>query len=158
MQTLTLTEFKTHPISLLRASDLNEERTQAFRDAINDFCARSGSPANAMSVWVLVRDILSGRYSGEIWTHFEGNTLSGYFINEFRRDLDGKWTLFILHAWGNPASSSRDHLQQFDVVIQHALKNGMGRVQFITRRNERAFGRLIENRLTKVGTLFELRR
>ena len=155
---LEATKLKVPQISLCKASDLNQERIESFREAISDFCTRSGSPAHPLSVWFLVQGILTGKVSGEIWAYWEGNKILGYFINEIRQDLDGRWTCFILHGWADAERPIKEHLEQFDTVIAASIKKGVNRVQFLTRRNKLVFMRWMKNRFTPVGTLFELGR
>lgn len=148
----------TEKLHRLKASELTEKRIESFRDAINDFCERSGATVHPVPVWNLVCNILSGKQSGDVWAQFVEDRMVSYCITDGRQDLDGKWTFSICHAWSDTSQSMADHVKQIRIVVEDAFRKGFDRVQFNTRRNEKAWQRLFNDLFLKSGTLFEIKK
>lgn len=142
----------------LKTSELTEKRILSFRDAINDFAARSGSVVHPIPIWIAVCNILAGKQPGEVWVQFNGDRVICYCITESRQDYDGKWTTTICHAWSDTSQSIPEHIKQIRIVVEDAFRKGFDRVQFNTRRNEKAWQRLFKDLFVKAGTLFEIKK
>jgi hypothetical protein len=140
----------------LKLSELTEKRIESFRDAIRDFCKRSQATVHPIPVWMTICNILSMKQPGEVWAQFNGDQVICYCVTESRQDLDGKWTVLIAHAWSDTSQSIREHVKQIRIVVEDAFRKGFDRVQFKTRRNEKAWQRLFDNLFVKSGAIFEV--
>jgi len=145
-------------IHRLKMSDLTEYRISLFRDAVNDFCRRSKATVHPIPAWISICNILSGKQGGEVWAQFYADQVVCYCVTEARQDLDGKWTLSISHAWSDTSQSIKEHVKQIRIVVDDAFRKGFDRVQFNTRRNEKAWERLFKDLFIKSGTLFEIKK
>lgn len=158
MKTIDQIMIVNSDIHRLKITELTEERIENFRDAVNDFCRRAESIVHPIPVWAHICNIISGKQTGEIWIQFNDERVACYCVVELRQDFDGKWTASIAHAWSDTSQTIASHVKQIRIVIDDYFRKGFDRVNFNTRRNEKAWQRLFKDLFVKAGSIFEVKR
>ena len=134
--------------------DVTAERLESLRESVIDFCKRSKSTAEPMGVWFYISQILRGQAEGDLWWSLDGNHVNGFSLVKVSQDFDGKWTAYIQFGW----SDSPNGRDSFRVIAEDYIRKGVYRIQFVTRRNPKVFGRWLGQDWKPVATTFELRR
>lgn len=159
METLTPTAYKVDlKLKRVHLQDLNLERLVSFREAITDFVERSKTPQHTVEgIWKLCTEIIAGRMLCELWWVLDGDTIIGYFVTSIINELSGAPSLCINQGWAHRDAGIETSRFYLEKIVEDAMKRGASRVWFMTRRDEKAYGRWLGSKWKAAGTFFERR-
>jgi hypothetical protein len=134
--------------------DVTVERLDSLRKSVIDFCKRAKSTVDPMGVWSYFSQILRGQAEGDLWWILDGNHVSMFSVIKVNQDFDGKWTAYVQFGWSD-SSAGRNSVKP---ICEDYFRNGVARIQFVSRRNPLVFERWLGTDWKPVATTFELRR